>query len=266
MMQTGLEVSGLSKSFGGICAVSSCSLSIAKGKIVMLIGPNGAGKTTMFDLISGFLMPDAGEITINGDAVKGFAPHRVARLGISRTFQQTRLFRNLSIFEHIDICANSSNEGIYANAVSPKSVSRADAEKAIGRVGLKMPLETNVSELSYGQRKLLSLAMAIAAPHDVLLLDEPVAGVNPVVREQIKNVLLALKAQGDTIFVIEHDMAFVMDIADDVLFMAEGKIVAKGGPEKIRRNKAVLAAYLGGPETSGKRAQIRTHSQRAMVA
>ena len=253
-----LSVSGLSKSFGGIRAVERCGLSIPKGRIVMLIGPNGAGKTTLFDMICGFLAPDEGNVTINGRATARLKCHEVARLGVSRTFQQVRLFANLSIFEHIDICANLYNESMYANLAAPRPLSRHAAEKIVRRMGLKMPLETKVSELSYGQRKLLSLAMAIAAPHDVLLLDEPVAGVNPLVREQIKDTLLALKAEGDTVFAIEHDMNFVMDIADEVLFMAEGKLLAKGRPEEIRRNKAVLDTYLGAVESEKTAAQVKT--------
>ncbi|MFH1650278.1 MAG: ABC transporter ATP-binding protein [Candidatus Woesearchaeota archaeon] len=245
-----LEVKGVSKRFGGIRALRECSLSVKKGSITALIGPNGSGKSTLFHVISQLEDEDNGSIIVQGHDVSKYRPsnaHLVARHGISRTFQDVRLFPNLTIREHLSIALSTQDESLWRNVFWKRElIDDSIIQKWLSVVGLDKPLDTLASDLSYGQRKLLDLAIAIAKPHVLLMLDEPVAGVNPKLRTEIKNIIRKRVKEGDTILVIEHDMNFVMDLADYVYVLDAGKVIAKGTPKQVQANKKVLAAYLGG--------------------
>ena len=171
--------------------------------------------------------------------------YEISKSGISRTFQDVRLFRNLTIKDHLEISLSNSDESIFKSLFKDKPNNAERIDRILKLVHLKKPLNTLVTDLSYGQRKLLDLAMAIAKPHSLLLLDEPVAGVNPVLREEIKEIIKNLNKNKGTILLIEHDMNFVMDLADYIFVMDAGKIIAHGEPAEIQSNKKVLEAYLG---------------------
>ena len=242
-----LDIKGISKSFGGVKALEGCSMQIRPGKITAVIGPNGSGKSTLFNVISGLVPADKGQIRLGEQVLSGEKEHNIAKQGIARTFQDVRLFKNLTIDEHVRIALSEQDEEMLAGIFG--KVSEEGYEKKVREVldlvGLDKPLKTLATDLSYGQRKLLDLGVAIAKPHKVLMLDEPVAGVNPRLRGTIKQVLLNLKKKGETVLLIEHDMNFVMDLADEVYVLDAGKVISQGTPAKVRKDKKVLEAYLG---------------------
>jgi len=241
-----LKVNNVSKHFGGIKALDNCSIEIPEGKITAIIGPNGSGKSTLFNVISNLVKKDSGEIYLRDRRLDEMEDFEIARLGISRTFQEVRLFRNLTIKDHLEIALLREDEKLFSNMFVQKIESEQKINEILSLVGLDMPLHTYATDLSYGQRKLLDLAIAIAKPHEILLLDEPVAGINPQIREQIKKIFKTLnKKHGETIILIEHDMNFVMNLADYVYVLDYGKVIAKGPPRRIQNNKKVLEAYLG---------------------
>jgi len=244
-MESILYTKNVTKAFGGIKACDSIDLDVEKGQITALIGPNGAGKSTLFEIISGLQVLDSGEIYFAEKKITNGKAHNIASLGIARTFQQVRLFKNLQLKDHIELALDNEDEKFFKNIFSKTEIDNSKLKSALDKVGLDKEPETLANDLSYGQRKLLDLAIALAKPHELLMLDEPVAGVTPVLREQIKNILLKEKKEGKTIFFIEHDMTFVMDIADIVYVISQGKIIAKGKPKEIMQNKEVLEAYLG---------------------
>ena len=242
-----LKTTNVSKSFGGIHAVDNCSCRVEQNRITGLIGPNGAGKTTLFDLITGFINADRGSITFMNQDITNKETHTIANRGISRTFQQVRLFKHLTIREHLYMAMDNEDTPLFKNIFrsSKDTEKERQAQQVLERVGLKKSLDTYAHNLSYGQRKLLDLAMALVKPHKFLMLDEPVAGVNPFVRQEIKKILLSLKKQGATVLVIEHDMDFVMDICDTIIVLDAGKVLKEGRPKEIQNDKKVLEAYLG---------------------
>lgn len=241
-----LKVSHLSKHFGGVQALQGVRIQADAGKITALIGPNGSGKTTLFNAISRIMPVDKGIILINGIDVSKAPAHKVAKETISRTFQQVRLFKNLTIREHLELARSRTDESLFKSFfVKRKKSSDKELIKLLKSVRLNKPLCTFAADLSYGQRKLLDLAVALAKPHSLLLLDEPVAGVNPGLRQEIKIIIKELVKQGETILLIEHDMNFVMDLADKIFVLESGRVIAKGTPQEIQSNKRVLKAYLG---------------------
>ena len=238
-----LEIKSISKYFGGIKALDNCSFKIEKGKINALIGPNGSGKSTLFNVISNLISNKSGNILLDKTNLSHKKDFEIAK-EISRTFQDVRLFKNLSIKEHLKIALMENDEKLRNLFRKEKNYSH-EIKSILKLVGLDKSPNTIVSNLSYGQKKLLDLAIAIAKPHKILMLDEPVAGVNPALRKQIKNILKELNKKGRTILLVEHDMNFVMDVADRIYVMNYGKIIAEGTPKQIQNNKKVLEAYLG---------------------
>ncbi len=246
-----LIVKNVRKRFGGIVALDDCTLSVRRSTITALIGPNGSGKTTLFDIISQIVDEDSGTVHFMESEISrfsSFTAYKVANHGISRTFQDVRLFKHLTIKEHLLLAMNNDDTHLLKNIIAPSKEdehSIKDITRVLHLVKLDKPVYTKASDLSYGQRKLLDLAVAIIKPHKLLMLDEPVAGVNPAIRQIIKDVLQQLVKNGETILLIEHDMNFTMGLADYVYVLDAGAVIAQGTPSVVRKNKKVLEAYLG---------------------
>ena len=243
-----LRIQNLKKHFGGVRAVDSCSFKIEKGNITALIGPNGSGKTTIFNLISGILKVDSGEVFLDKQKITNQHIHDISNLGISRLFQQARLFNNLTVRENLLLASNQEDTKFWKNLFFKSKIEtykKDDLKKISKLVGIDGFQNKFARNLSYGQKRLVGIARAILNYPKILMLDEPVAGVNPLLRKKIAKILLQLKKQGETIFLIEHDMNFTLSIADKVIVVDEGKIIAEGTPKQIKHNSKVLEAYLG---------------------
>jgi branched-chain amino acid transport system ATP-binding protein len=242
-----LEVSKLRKSFGGITAVNDVSFEVRDGEILGIIGPNGSGKSTLFNCVLGQLQPTSGEVRVGGEITTGMRPCDLNRLGVSRTFQLLQVFPQLSVRDNL-ILAGQEHQGSMATRL----IGRADA--GLGEAADQMIAFFNLSHLeaeqagalSYGQQKLLDAAMAFMAGPRLVLLDEPAGGVNLTMLGQLRERLAAYHAERNATFVvIEHQMEFVMALCTRVLVLAEGRIIAEGAPHAVRRNPAVIEAYLG---------------------
>src|SRR3989338_1992504 len=229
-----LKVKNVHKAFGGLKALDGCTLHVKKGSITAIIGPNGSGKSTLFDVISGILTHDSGSIILDGKEISKTVDYNRAKLGIARTFQDVRLFKNLTILDHMEIAHGKTDELLLKSLFQTEHQKKDEIKEILALVGLDKPLNTCSHDLSYGQRKLLDLAVAIAKPHTILMLDEPVAGVNPHLRKEIKKIIIKLNKQGETIVLIEHDMNFVMDLTEYVYVMDYGKVIAEGVPKVIQ--------------------------------
>ncbi len=246
-----LEVEHLNKSFGGIKAVNSCSFVVPHGKIVGLIGPNGAGKTTVFNLITGFLGSDSGKIKLDGVSLMGMSPDRIARMGVSRTFQMIRLFPHMTVIDNMMLAIKNEREGLFDAVFRIPPLSKEEKHneercvEMLAFVGLDAKKHEKAKNLSYGQQKLLEIARALIAKPEILLLDEPAAGVNLTMLKKIGELLKKLRDQGKTILVIEHNMEFIMHLCDTVVVLDYGQEIAVGNPSQVRKNKKVLDAYLG---------------------
>ncbi|MFA5745534.1 MAG: ABC transporter ATP-binding protein [archaeon] len=243
-----LQIKNLNKSYGAIKAADNCNFTIKPNKITGLIGPNGAGKSTVFNIISGFEKEDSGTIIFNGKDISKFTPEGIANSGISRVFQKSRLFNNLTVYENLEIAIEEENTKFLKSFFSSNKLNTKQ-EKRIKEVLELLKIyevkDLQCKELSYGQKRLVELCRAILKPHKLMILDEPVAGVHPSIRNTIMEVLKLLKGSGETILLIEHDMFFTLNICDEIIVMDDGKVIAKGSPEQIKNNKKVLEAYLG---------------------
>ena len=240
-----LRVKNITKSFGGVRAIQGSSFEVEKNKITALIGPNGAGKTTLFNIISGLLRPDTGSIHLEGVDITSKQPHEIANLGVSRTFQQVRLFKYLSIQDHLAMVRDNSDMNPLRQMFDSQKTDVVAYRQILEEYGIDHELEAQVSELSYGQRKLLDIALALRKQHSLVLLDEPVAGVNAVVQERIEGMLFDLKRKSETMLLIDHDMAFIRKLADHVIVLDAGVVLTEGAPEQVLSDPRVLEAYLG---------------------
>lgn len=248
-----LDVSGLSKQFDGLVAVDGCSFRVEPGTVTGLIGPNGAGKSTAFNLITGVYKPDQGDVVFQGAAIGGHAPNTIAARGMGRTFQTPRLFLKLTVWENLMVAAqHQPGEHLLATLVGRRR--SRDAEHKSSRKAhdilafLELARLTNdlAGNLSGGQRKLLSLGRVLMMDPTLILLDEPVAGVNETLGAALFDHIAELNRQGITFLIIEHDMDLVMRLCDTLVVMHNGQTLAQGTPSQVQQNQAVLDAYLGG--------------------
>ncbi|OAN42524.1 ABC transporter [Mycolicibacterium iranicum] len=239
-----LEVRGLHKSFGGNHAVNDCSFAVPEGSITALIGPNGSGKTTVFNLISGTMTPDKGEILLGGEHLERISPWSRAHHGLGRTFQITRLFREMTVLENVVAPLRSFSVGqLGLGAVSGSEAARA--EELLEFVGMAAYRDARAGALSYGQQKLVELAQVLMLDPKLILLDEPAGGINPTLIERMGDLIRELNAGGKTFLLVEHNMPFVVGLCDPIRVLARGAVIAEGSPEQIQKNPLVLDAYLG---------------------
>ena len=247
-----LEVTNLKKSFGGIKAVDVQSLNLNKNELTSIIGPNGAGKTTFFDLISGFQDSDEGKVYLNKKNITRSQPYSIARLGMIRTFQLTKVFDRMTVLENMMFSASSVNNDSFMKSLI-RLPSQKTTEKNIKEKSFEIMKDLNIDhmansyarELSGGQKKLLELGRSIVNDPSILLLDEPLAGVNPKLAEEILQIILNLSEKGISILMVEHNIEAVMKISQRVIVLAEGMVIADDIPENVRTDEKVIEAYLG---------------------
>ncbi|HEX6513544.1 MAG TPA: ABC transporter ATP-binding protein [Chloroflexota bacterium] len=247
-----LRAEAVSKRFGGLVAVNQVSFEVGPSELVGIIGPNGAGKSTLFNVISGVYRPDGGQVLLDGHVIDHLKPHERVRLGLARTFQGALAFPNLTVLENVMVGRQTKATAsilelmfrLPRGAHDEDAISRAAGER-LELVELPVPGETPASVLTAGQQRLLAIARALATEPRLLLLDEPAAGLNPNERQQLADVIRKLHASGMAIVLVEHDVDFVMALAQRIVVLDYGRKLAEGPPEEVRGNPQVIAAYLG---------------------
>jgi neutral amino acid transport system ATP-binding protein len=270
-----IVVDGVTRTFGGLTAVSVDHLEIQRGGITGLIGPNGAGKTTLFNLLTGFDRPNTGTWSYDGRSLGKLSPHQVARLGVVRTFQLTKALSRLTVLQNMLLGAQDQRGESFLRALVPgtwRAQENANTEKAMDllqRFKLDAKKDDFAGTLSGGQRKLLEMARALMSDPQVVMLDEPMAGVNPALTQSLLGHVKDLREQGMTVIFVEHDMDVVRDISDWVVVMAAGRIIAEGPPESISQNQAVVDAYLGAhhdaPLTAEEEDRVLAEAEKAIA-
>jgi ABC-type branched-subunit amino acid transport system ATPase component len=248
-----LEVQDLHKHFGGVQAVNACSFTAAEGQITGLIGPNGAGKSTAIDLISGFKIPDTGTVLFEGKHVQGKPPHQISRMGMIRTFQTPREWPALSVLENLILaCYEPRRERFWWSVLGPTRAERERANEQLTRAraileefGLLDLRNERAGNLSGGQKRLLEFARIRMAEPRLVILDEPMGGVNPVLGERMATAVLGFVGAGTSVIIVEHNLPFIERVTDVVVVMAEGRVIAEAPFEQLRGNQAVVDAYLG---------------------
>ena len=247
-MNTVLSLRGIAKSFGGVKALQGVDLELGSREILGLIGPNGSGKTTLVNVISGFVRPTAGEVTIPGQAITGLAPHRIVRSGVTRTFQNLRIFKRRTVLDNVLL--GQTPKVSMAEILNPLSTARARARESqarelLRRFRLTERADAIAGSLSFGEQKRLELARALANGPMVLLLDEPAGGMNPSEIEDLKAGLREVRDGGVAILLIEHNMKLVMELCDRIAVLAQGVMLTAGPPDVVRRDERVIRSYLG---------------------
>jgi len=247
-----LQLTAIGKQFGGLSALSAVSLHIRRGEIYGLIGPNGAGKTTLFNVITGLYLPSAGEFQFNGRTYRACKPHILAQAGIARTFQNIRLFANLTALENVMIGRHVRSQSGVLGALLRNAATRREeraiterARELLRYVGIEKPAQTLAKHLSYGEQRRLEIARALATDPMLLALDEPAAGMNASETDSLKSLLQDIRSTGITVLIIEHDVKLIMDLCDRVAVLNYGKKIAEDVPEKVRSDRGVIDAYLG---------------------
>ena len=240
-----LEINNLTKSFGGLMAVHNCTFSVEEGSITALIGPNGAGKTTVFNLISGILPNDSGQVIFNGERIEDLPPHKITRKGLSRTFQISRDLMEMSVIENLIV--HSPTQGLLD--LLKGSILKQELDQAMELlefVGIAHLAHAKAKSLSYGQKKLMEFAATLMTEPRMILLDEPAGGINPALLENIMEKITEVNRRGVTFLIVEHNMDVVMNLCNPVVVMAYGEVLAQGTPDAVQNNPQVLEAYLGG--------------------
>ena len=247
-----LSVTGLSRAFGGVRAVDEATFTVADGEVHGLIGPNGAGKTTLLNLVSGLLRPTAGKIELDGRRVDGLPPNRIAALGVARTYQNIRLFGGLSAADNVVVGGHLRRLApfwrrllLLPSARREEDAARASAEAGLARVGMRERARARAFDLSYGEQRRVEIARALASQPRLVLLDEPTAGMNPGEAGAVARLVREVAKEGRAVLLIEHNVRLVMELCDRITVLNFGKVIARGTPQEIGKDPAVIAAYLG---------------------
>lgn len=248
-----LDIKDISISFGGISAVENVSLNISKNEIVSLIGPNGAGKTTVFNILTGVYLPDSGEIYFKGERIDRKSPQTIVKKGISRTFQNIRLFKDMQVIENVLVGTHTrTHYSLFDSTFRTRKFRKEEDEKVYKAIeilkilGLENKKDEYAGDLPYGDQRKAEIARAIATGAELILLDEPAAGMNPQETDELLNCIRYIRSLGYTILLIEHDMRVVMNISDRIYVLDDGDLIAEGLPEAVANNPRVIKAYLGG--------------------